>query len=383
MKTSPFLFLLLLFPCSCTSLFGERGDGPQIGAQSRYREPGRLPLPEGNYDPASGSNAPGSISAWRKARGTILRTFAFRALEQGLTEEARNYLSEACEIDPSDTPSHSALARLYLVGGDVRAALAYAQQAIAYNPDDPEINVVYAAALAESDRVPEATRALEKAWSVNPGNPDFARSLLTHYAATGGDELARRFVKKILAEEDGSAPAWAMAGDLALSEGKLDEATEAYRKALAIDPDIPTPDSITDRLGLMDRESDPILTSAHVAETKGDLLGAERLYRFLTGSKPDNLRIKTGLARVLYRQGKPEDALDILSQVPVDVRTWRDHFLQAKIDITLGNWVSARGSLLVCLKLRPGFKAAELLLPFVEKQLGPSMTRNDPAGGQR
>ncbi len=382
MKTNPLLFLLLLIPCSCTSLFGERGDAHRISAQSRYRESGELRPPGGDYDPASESNTPGSISAWRKARGTILRTFAFRALEQGLTEEARNYLSEACQIDPSDTPSHAALARLYLLDGDVRAALAYAQQAIAYNPDDPEINVVYAAALAESDRVDEATRALEKAWSVNPGNPDFARSLLTHYAATGGDELARRFVKKILAEEDGSAPAWAMAGDLALSEGKLEEATEAYRKALAIDPEIPTPNSITDRLGLMDRESDPILASARAAEAKDDLLGGERLYRFLAGSKPDNLQIKTGLARILFREGKAEDALDVLSQVPVDVRTWRDHFLQAKIDITLGNWVSARGSLLVCLKLRPGLKAAELLLPFVEKQLGPSVTRNDPVGEQ-
>jgi len=380
MKASPLLCLLLLVPCSCTSLFGERSDAPRIGAQSRYRESERAPLPEGEYDPDSGSKSPGSISAWRKARGTILRTFAFRALEQGLTEEARNYLSEACDMDPSDTPSHAALARLYLLEGDVTAALAFAQQAVAYNPDDPEINVVYAAALAESDRVPEATRALEKAWSVNPGNPNFARSLLTHYAATGGDELARRFVKKILKEEDGSAPAWAMAGDLALSEGKLDEATEAYRKALAIDPKIPTPDSITDRLGLMDRESDPILASARAAEEKDDLLGAERLYRFLAGSKPDDLKIKAGLARVLYRQGKPEEALDTLAQVPVDVRTWRDHFLQAKLDITMGNWVSARGSLLVCLKLRPGFKAAELLLPFVEKQLGPSVTRNDPPG---
>ena len=87
---------------------------------------------------------------WNEARGSILRTFAFRALEKGLVEEARQYLTEDCEADGNDVESHAALARLYLAEGDGRSALVFAERASFVAPTDPEIALVYAAALAES-----------------------------------------------------------------------------------------------------------------------------------------------------------------------------------------------------------------------------------------
>ena len=100
---------------------------------------------------------PIETSDWQEARGSILRTFAFRALEKNLVEEARQYLSEACEINPNDIACHAALARLYLAEGDHQSALVYAERASIVAPDNPEISMVYAAALAENNRLEEAT----------------------------------------------------------------------------------------------------------------------------------------------------------------------------------------------------------------------------------
>ncbi|MHC4380986.1 MAG: tetratricopeptide repeat protein, partial [Planctomycetota bacterium] len=178
---------------------------------------------------------------WAKARGSILRTFAFRALEKGLVQQAREYLSEACEIDATDTASHAALARLYLAEGDAESALTYAERAAIVVPEDPEINMVYAAALAENHRLEEATAALEKTWEVVEHNPQFARAILTHYSAMGQTSEAKDFVHRMLTEDPGQAASWSISGDLMLATGDLEGATEAYRKAIEIDPYIPTP----------------------------------------------------------------------------------------------------------------------------------------------
>jgi hypothetical protein len=52
------------------------------------------------------------------------------------------------------------------------------------------------------------------------------------------------------------------------------------------------------------------------------------------------------------------------------VRGWRGHLLQARIDIQAGRWAQARSAILLAQNERPGMRAAELLLEFVEKQAG-------------
>ena len=320
----------------------------------------------------------GDLSAWRRARSTILRTFAFRALEKGLLEEARNYLQEACETDPGDTASHAALARLFLIQGDREAALAYAAQAWEIHPEDEEIGLVYAAALAETERPEEATRILERIWEVNAGDPEFARALLTHYAATGRQDAARRFVQSILENSGDQAAGWALAGDQFLSEGRLEEAVEAYRKALSLDPSTPTPEALARELGRQDDGGDPVLQQALKAEDEGQWVQAERLYRFLLDARPGEAGLQAGLARCLYHQERLEDAWNALEEVPVGVRGWREHLLEAKIRLGLGDDEGARGALLIADRLRPGVDAVALLLEHTEQRLAAQAAAGDP-----
>ncbi|KAA3604893.1 MAG: hypothetical protein DWQ01_20005 [Planctomycetota bacterium] len=361
---------MLLHPACADAppLFGER-EPAQEGLESRSMLRNHGPSKVQLEASTRAKKEKPEEADWRSARGTILRTFAYRALEQGLIEEARHYLTEACEMDPQDGASHAALARLYLTENDVRAALAYATRAAENNPDDQEVALVLAAALSEADRTEEATLVLEKIWQVNPGDPEFAQALLTHYAASGSHEMARRFVERLLAEQPESAYGWRLAGDAFLAQGRLDEAVEAYKQARERDSSIQIPYGLTADLEEANEDMDPVVASAEQAEMADNPIAAERLYRFLLRSNPEEPAVHLGLARVLLAQDRSEEARYQLAQVPLGIRGWREHLLQAKIDIQVGNWASARSGLMLAINDRPGLRSAELLLHYVNARL--------------
>lgn len=306
---------------------------------------------------------------WNEARGSILRTFAFRALEKGLVEEARQYLTEACEADPNDVESHAALARLYLAEGDARASLAYAERAATVAPTSPEVSLVYAAALAENDREEEATATLETAWNAVEHDPAFARAVLTHYAALGERERAADFVARRLKEDPNHASSWALAGDLLLSDGDVEAAAESYQRALDLDPSVPTPSSLSAILKLSDGDENAAYEAALKAEDNGDLDAAENVLRFLVATYPMEAEGRVAMARVLWKKGRPEEAQNHMAEVPFGGRDWRGHLLQAKIDIHFDRYASARTSLELARASRPGEKSVELLYGYVMTQI--------------
>lgn len=314
---------------------------------------------------------------WSGARGGLLRNFAFRALERDLLEEGRHYLSQACEADPNDGLSHAALARLYLAEGDAGAALVYAQRASASRPDDPEVSMVYAAALAENNQPEQATEVLENAWAAVETDPEFARSILLHFTALGETQRAKDFVTRRMEEDPNRASSWAAAGDLLLAEGDLDGAVASYQRALALDETVSTPLNLDERIGRANRNEDPVLAAARAAEDVGNWQESENLYRFLVGKEQSAHNARLGLARCLAQQERWTEAGVQLAQVPYGVRGWRGHLLQARLDIRAEQWSTAQSALLLTLQERPGQKAAELLLKHVEARLAAEPARAD------
>jgi len=357
MRTTPPLSLALLLLASCsttTTVTSENG----------------MPVNEVRQGNAVVQEAPKPVDPdeWRAARGSILRTFAFRALDKNLIKEARQYLTEACEMDPGDTASHAALARLYLAEGDAPTALVYAERAALAKPGDPEVSMVYAAALAENNQPEKATATLEAAWTAIEHDPRFARAILTHYAAMGQTDEAKDFVHKLLLEDPTHATSWAISADLMLAEGDLKGATEGYRKALEIDPNTPTPDSVAEALG-QNQGGDPMMVAVHAAERRGDYSSAVNLYRYLVEARPVDYELRLGYARSLCEQKRYALADHELDQVPLGARGWRGHLLQAKLDIHAQRWGHARTTLDLALEERPELRSAALLRGYVEQQI--------------
>lgn len=368
MRPTPAWLLPLLLGACSNLIPGFDEAGVIDSSQSGDTLSAETALPEDEL----GMNAPPdgvTTEAWRVKRGQVLRTFAFRALERGLVEEARGYLQEACELDPRDVESHCALARLFLAEGDPRAALAYAERIATSTPDNPGVRLVYAATLAETGQDEEAGRQVELAWERSGHDPALARAMVTHYEAEEPGGAAQEFVQQVLAEHPKDPRSWTAAGDLFLAQGQTEEAATAYAQAIALDPKVPAPSVLESYLGRELKDLDPILAAAVQAERDGDLAGAERLYRYLAVAKSALPEVQSGLARVLWRRGRLDAAGAALEQIPLAKRGWREHLLDAKIRFQRSDWEGARGSLLLTLELRPELRAAELLLGHVERVL--------------
>jgi Tfp pilus assembly protein PilF len=313
---------------------------------------------------------------WRAARGSILRTFAFRALDKNLVKEARQYLTEACEMDVNDTASHAALARLYLAEGDAPTALVYAERAATVKPEDPEISMVYAAALAENNQPEKATATLEATWNAIEHDPRFARAILTHYSALGKTKEAKDFVRQLLLEDPNHASSWATSADLMLAEGDLEGAVEGYKRALEIDPNTPTPESVSHALGQR-QGGDAMLVAVQDAERRGDYAAAINLYRYLVDARPLDSELRLGYARSLWEENRYDLANHEMAKVPIGVRGWRGHLLQAKLNIQQEKWGLARTALEMALEERPELRAAALLRSYVDEQIAAAKEQAD------
>jgi tetratricopeptide (TPR) repeat protein len=309
------------------------------------------------------------VDEWNAARSNILRTFAFRALESNLIEEAREYLSEACEINAEDTVCHAALARLYLAEGKAGKALAYAERAYLFAPSNPEINMVYAAALAETGDVAKASQTLESTWTAIENDPSFARVILTHYAATGQIEQAQDFVSTMLQNDPQHASSWTTSGDLLLSQGDLTAAAEAYRTAIKIDANVAMPESIRIALNKDIQGIDPMFSAAQRAEETGDIDSALNLLRFLIEREPQNDEFLMAAARVHWANKNTAQSQRYLSEVAVSDRDWRGHVLQAKLDITEQRFTQARTALQMAARNRDGIRSIELLSQYVNSKI--------------
>ncbi len=316
---------------------------------------------------------PGTPSAWSESRGEILRSFAWRALERDMIPEAKRYLREACDVDASDGASHSALARLYLSEGDVRASLAFAEKAVSADPTDPSAHMVYAAALMENREPEAAGNALRLGWQLSGQDPLLARAVMTHHASTGQGETANDFVEHLLTENSEEAVHWAIAGDLYLAEGQLDAAAAAWSEALTRNSDLPAPRVLAGRLGLDLSAGDPVKAAALKAEAAGDFSAAERLFQFLAEAGHSDAKSIAGLARVLSSLGRHQEARLALRRLAPDQRTWREQLLDARLSIREGRPAAARGILLALLESRPQLRAARLLLEHLQQKEGGRM----------
>jgi tetratricopeptide (TPR) repeat protein len=349
---------------SCIALLGACSSHTTQNESENWREE--------SVNGSSISTQQSSVEDWKEARSKILRTFAFRALEQNLVEESRNYLQEACDLNQNDVASHATLARLFLAEDDPRASLAYSERGIEATPGNLDLSLVYAAALAETDHLEEATLELERFtdWETIAENPDLARAMLLHYASSGGMEDAQEFVARMAQILPENPYTYAMLGDLFLASGDVKNAADSYIQALERDPSITTPRIISEELGLRGKLGlDPMVAAAQEAERKLDYPGAERLYRFLVSAHPEQTDAHTGLARVLWQQNRLDEAVAALSHVDENLFGWREQMLAAKIAIGQSRWQDAHTALNLARMERPQLKAAELLLTYVRQQM--------------
>lgn len=149
----------------------------------------------------------------------------------------------ACPRSPQEEDPKAAADGHYLAGrsaylrGDSAAAHKAFEEVHRLSPEDPRLPVAVGELLVSEGRVAEAITSFEDAARREPKRPGTFSRLAYLYALKGEREKAREALERALALNPKEPGALETRGDLALKEGKLDDAVASYVEASASAPE--------------------------------------------------------------------------------------------------------------------------------------------------
>lgn len=120
--------------------------------------------------------------------------------------------------------------------GRLEDALAEYRAAVAAAPDDAEAQSLLGLLLVQLDRLEEAAASLIRATQLEPDQAGFVLNLGEFYEKTGDTEAMLEQARKAIALMPDHQRGWHKLGDGAVALGRLQDAADAYEKALARDP---------------------------------------------------------------------------------------------------------------------------------------------------
>jgi tetratricopeptide (TPR) repeat protein len=182
---------------------------------------------------AEAERDPGSPEAWIGYGNAALRE-AVATGEKNVYFAARDAFDEAMRVAPDSVDAVAARAGYALNAHDFAGALTLASRAVELNAAHPAALAALVDAQVETGRLDEAAMTLERLLNVDPSAAAYAR--VSYIRELRGDLDGARVamqqaVAKSSAGED-RASLLGFLGDLQLQSGRLDQADDAYRRAL-------------------------------------------------------------------------------------------------------------------------------------------------------
>lgn len=247
-------------------------------------------------------------------------------LAQGRVAPAQDALREATRLDSANQPAHLALARVFLAQDKPTEGEREAWRALQLNPSSLEAAVVYGDALILGKnwtKAEDAYRAIIRQLPDRPvgyvrmavlrkmqGQPSEAAKVFSQALARAPDDLvilydylvalveskqaqqADRVIGEYLNKGPRNPNLWRLAGRLYVAQHKTEQAEKAFRKALALAPN----------LALAHYE----LGQLYVLENK--LSAAQSSFQAALDKEETNAGVHTALGTLLAGQGKAESA---------------------------------------------------------------------------
>ncbi len=219
------------------------------------------------------------------------------ALRSGANGEALSAARAAVEADPGDARARHLLALAQRATGDTAAAVETIDQAIALAPDDSTLHFQRAGFLIGGRQIDEAAKALARTLELDPNS--FNAYLAQAELAIGrGDLDEAERVARVAARIAPDHPALAAVdGMVALRRGEKERALSILTDAHSRDPDDP---QLLNALGFA------YLANNHLAF-------AEQAFRRITARGAGGPALRQLLANMMYRQGRPQEAMEELA----------------------------------------------------------------------
>jgi cellulose synthase operon protein C len=241
--------------------------------RGRYAEAEKLLASVVADAPASEAALELGLLQWRLGRRDAASTTLEGVLTRGEAETTADYV-------------RAGIAARAL--GQFEDANAYFREAAALSPDDVGMNTAWGGLFLEKYNKQDAARSFQAALRIEadwvPARLGLARTVLDE-----NPPMARSLVERALATNPNSVPAHLMLAELALDDGKRDEARASIQKALAINPHSLEARSLTAAIDFLEGRGDVFLATVgevlKVNPTYGEVYRvagdhAARNYRF-------------------------------------------------------------------------------------------------------
>jgi tetratricopeptide (TPR) repeat protein len=174
----------------------------------------------------------------------VLVQAAVAALKDGQSAVASGLLEQALVADPRHPMALTQQAELAVFRKDLVAALGLTEAALDIEPNFAPAWRTRSSALWIEGRQSEAVAAVRRAVDIQPHNPEFLLRLAQFAAWTGGGAESREILRLMLdSKQAGSgyhAATIAMLGELAIAEGRFEEALPYLDEALFLAPGLQT-----------------------------------------------------------------------------------------------------------------------------------------------
>jgi serine/threonine-protein kinase len=206
-------------------------------------------------------------------------------------DEAERHLRKAAELDPDCPQLRYAKAFGLIVDGQPQAAREELERSLKLDADQPMAWADLASVLWEADEYEAAGRALEESTRRGPGSYRTSVYRGNFHAYYGEYEPALAAYTRATELNPEASVAWNNKGAMLLQLGRPEEAADAMKEALDLEPDAWTATNLGTTYYRMKRWDE-----------------AERYYRTATELDPDDPILWSNLADVFLVQDRSEDA---------------------------------------------------------------------------
>ncbi|MDP7423591.1 MAG: DUF853 family protein [bacterium] len=349
-------------------------------------EKGRLLLELGDNEEAEKHLAKATNINTRRPEAWALLSHLTR--EKGDYKRALEYLGRAINLNPKVDSLIVERGRLYLLSDDPFMALETFDTALERCQDNIDALSGKATALIEIGERQKACEAIEQALIIDPKNlvngllrarvkeedelydealnglkeliewhPESPAPLVraaSCYLALGNMDQALELTDKALNLDPDRGEAWLLKGNILAKEGQVQEAGEAYEKAVGSAPDLPA--AIRQKA----RHHQKLGEWEKAVDTSGKLLKLA----------PGEVAAWYGKGICLDKMNSHDDALAALQHVQ-DVEQYRDIWaLRARLFARTSQWAKARESFSKAIKINPGDDLLRLEAGITLRELG-------------
>jgi superkiller protein 3 len=278
-------------------------------------------------------------------------------------KDSATLFSHILEVDPRGGFPNYSLGVVYAGQGRSSEAQEYFERALIYDPNGPQ-SLSYSAyymmqtmmQTRDMRNLPLAGKRLEDALRVAPNSPDIltAAALWSDLMGRPMDEEA--YSRKAIAASPDFIAAWLYLADALRGQGKLDDAIQAYRQALTIDPN----------------NYDAHNSLGSIYSTKGSTDEALKEFRLSLAIYPNQAMPHSRIGRILAESHHlPEAVEEFTKALGIDPANAHAHNDLGVALIQLGDYQRAAEQFSEAVRLDPAYANARQNLAFAQAQMKP------------